>query len=114
MILIIHAHPYPSRSRATHALLSAAMTLPEVTVHSLYERYPDFERLTKSFENAGINSRFSAVPFEWFEKPQDWPSRTAAYLAGATDMFIGAGTKALAAAGWTAEEYKRRKAACVD
>ena len=70
----------------------------------LGERYPDFERLTKSFENAGINSRYSAVPFEWFEKPQDWPSRTAAYLAGATDMFIGAACKALAAAGWTAQD----------
>ena len=70
----------------------------------LGERYPDFERLTRSFENAGINSRYSAVPFEWFEQPQDWPSRTAAYLQGATDMFIGAANKALAAAGWTAEE----------
>tara|TARA_R110002124_G_scaffold114535_20_gene269389 strand:- start:1810 stop:2058 length:249 start_codon:yes stop_codon:yes gene_type:complete len=27
----------------------------------LGERYSDFERLTKSFENAGINSRYSAV-----------------------------------------------------
>jgi alkylresorcinol/alkylpyrone synthase len=70
----------------------------------LGEQYPDFERLTKSFENAGINSRYSAVPFAWFEEPQDWPSRTAAYLQGATDMFIGAAEKALASAGWTAEQ----------
>ncbi|WP_193335556.1 type III polyketide synthase [Devosia beringensis] len=70
----------------------------------LGERYPDFERLTKSFENAGINTRYSAVPFEWFEKPQDWPSRTDAFLCGATDMFIGAASKALAAAGWAAAE----------
>ncbi|MDB5613799.1 MAG: type polyketide synthase [Devosia sp.] len=70
----------------------------------LGERYPDFVRLTKSFENAGINSRYSAVPFEWFEQPQDWPSRTAAYLKGATEMFIGAASKALVSAGWTADQ----------
>lgn len=70
----------------------------------LGERYPEFERLTKSFENAGIDRRYSAVPFEWFEQPQDWPSRTLAYLQGATEMFIGAAQNALTAAGWTADE----------
>ncbi|MGV8833174.1 MAG: type III polyketide synthase [Devosia sp.] len=70
----------------------------------LGERYPDFERLTKSFENAGIESRYSVVPFEWFEQPQDWPSRTAAFLEGAVAMFIGAAEKALAASGLKAED----------
>ena len=70
----------------------------------LGERYPDFERLTKSFDSAGIESRYSVVPFEWFEQPQDWPSRTAAFLEGAVAMFIGAAEKALAASGLKAEE----------
>lgn len=67
-------------------------------------RYPDFERLTKSFENAGIESRYSVVPFEWFEQKQDWPSRTAAFLEGGLAMFIGAAEKALAAARLRPEE----------
>lgn len=70
----------------------------------LGERYPDFERLTKSFDSAGIESRYSVVPFEWFEQPQDWPSRTAAFLEGAVEMFIGAAEKALAASGLKAED----------
>lgn len=70
----------------------------------LGERYPDFERLTKSFDSAGIESRYSVVPFEWFERPQDWPSRTAAFLEGAVAMFIGAAEKALAASGLKAED----------
>lgn len=65
----------------------------------LGERYPDFERLTKSFDNAGIDARYSVVPFEWFEQRQDWPSRTRAFLEGGLAMFIGAAEKALAAAG---------------
>lgn len=41
-IVIIHAHPYPNRSRAGRTLLSCVSGLEEVKVRSLYERYPDF------------------------------------------------------------------------
>jgi alkylresorcinol/alkylpyrone synthase len=70
----------------------------------LGQRYPDFERLAKSFENAGIDSRYSVVPFEWFERPQDWPSRTAAFLDGGLAMFVAVAEKALAASGVKAED----------
>lgn len=43
VILVIHAHPYPSRSRACRALVEAIAGLPRVTVHSLYDHYPDFD-----------------------------------------------------------------------
>ncbi|MEO8927135.1 MAG: type III polyketide synthase, partial [Caulobacteraceae bacterium] len=36
--------------------------------------------------------------------PRSWPQRTAAYLAGATDLFVDAAQKALARAGLTAGE----------
>lgn len=71
MILIIHAHPYPSRSRATHALLQAALTLPEVTVHSLYERYPDFD-IDIAAEQAALAEAHLTVwlhPFYWYSAP---------------------------------------------
>ncbi len=71
MILIIHAHPYPSRSRATHALLQAALTLPEVTVHSLYERYPDFD-IDIAAEQAALTQAHLTVwlhPLYWYSVP---------------------------------------------
>lgn len=71
MILIIHAHPYPSRSRATHALLQAALTLPEVTVHSLYERYPDFD-IDIAAEQAALSQAQLIVwlhPLYWYSVP---------------------------------------------
>ncbi|WDR04371.1 type III polyketide synthase [Devosia algicola] len=67
-------------------------------------RYPEFERLSKSFANSGINKRYSVVPFEWFEAGKDWPERTAAYLEGATTLFVAAANKALADASLRAEE----------
>jgi glutathione-regulated potassium-efflux system ancillary protein KefF len=43
MILILQAHPYPSRSRATEALLAAIRDLPNIEIRSLYDLYPDFD-----------------------------------------------------------------------
>jgi len=62
-------------------------------------RYPDFERFAKSFENSGIERRYSVVPLDWFEAPKDWPARTKAYLEGATALFVAAAEQALDAAG---------------
>lgn len=42
VILILYAHPHPRRSVAGRALIDAVSDLPDVTVHSLYDRYPDF------------------------------------------------------------------------
>lgn len=70
----------------------------------LGDRYADFDRLTKSFDNAGIDNRYSVVPFDWFETAQDWPSRTHAYLEGATALFIEAAERALDESGWRAED----------
>ena len=42
MILILYAHPHPLRSSAGRALLDAVSDLEGVTVHSLYDVYPDF------------------------------------------------------------------------
>jgi glutathione-regulated potassium-efflux system ancillary protein KefG len=41
-ILILFAHPRYEQSRVNRALLQAVEPLPEVTVHDLYETYPDF------------------------------------------------------------------------
>ncbi|MDQ2860702.1 MAG: type III polyketide synthase [Pseudomonadota bacterium] len=67
-------------------------------------RYRDFDRLFPIFQNAGIVRRQSVMPMEWYFQPRSWPQRTAAYLAGATDLFVTAAGKALARAGLTAGE----------
>jgi len=41
MILLLYAHPHPQRSVAGRALLSAVADLPDLTLRSLYDVYPD-------------------------------------------------------------------------
>ncbi|MBJ3764548.1 type III polyketide synthase [Maribius pontilimi] len=67
-------------------------------------KYPQFERLLSTFVSAGIDKRHSVVPIDWFEAAHGWSDRNAAYLTGATDLFVQAAGAALAAAGWDAEE----------
>ncbi len=40
-VLILYAHPAPHRSLANAAMIEAVRDLPGVTVHDLYETYPD-------------------------------------------------------------------------
>ncbi len=41
-ILILFAHPRFEKSRVNRALLHGVDQIPQVTLHDLYERYPDF------------------------------------------------------------------------
>ena len=66
--------------------------------------YPWFERLVPAFENAGVETRHSVCPIDWFSTPHRWSERNAAYMRGATDLFIAAARDALADAGVSAEE----------
>ena len=68
------------------------------------DRYRDFERLFPVFQNAGILRRQAVMPMEWYFEPRGWPEKTAAYLAGAGDLFVAAAELALARAGIAAEE----------
>jgi len=67
-------------------------------------RHHDFERLMPVFGNAGIDTRYSVRPYEWFRQDQGWPERTAAFIDGATALFERAAGRALAEAGVTAAE----------
>ncbi len=63
------------------------------------EGYPEFERLSPVFANAGIETRQSVQPMAWHRTALDWPARTAAYLEGADALFIEAARRALERAG---------------
>lgn len=67
-------------------------------------RYADFDRLLPVFTNAGIETRRSVRPLDWFREPRGWPERTASYLEGAADLFVQAARSALEEAGRTARE----------
>ena len=71
MILIIHAHPYPKRSRACNALLEAVRDLPDLEVRSLYELYPDFD-IDVTAEQSALTRADLVVwlhPIYWYSVP---------------------------------------------
>lgn len=70
----------------------------------LQDRFPGFDRMAPVFSTAGILTRRSAVPIDWFMQPRSWPERTEAYLAVAVDLFAQAAQAALDEAGLTAAE----------
>lgn len=71
MALLIHAHPYPNRSRANRALLAGVRSLPGLEVRSLYDLYPDFD-IDVEAEQAAL-SRAKLVlwqhPMYWYSVP---------------------------------------------
>src|SRR5437773_4537930 len=71
MIVVIHAHPYPSRSRACRALIEAIRGLPDTEVRSLYDLYPDFDIDVGSEQDA--LARATVVvwlhPLYWYSMP---------------------------------------------
>jgi len=71
MICLLYAHPYPDRSRANLALLSAAAELDTVSVRPLYDLYPDFA-IDVDAEQAALTGAAVLVfqhPIYWYSVP---------------------------------------------
>jgi alkylresorcinol/alkylpyrone synthase len=64
--------------------------------------YPQFERLSRTFTTSGVERRFCVVPLDWFSQHHGWTERSAAYLRGASALFVQAAYAALQDAGWRA------------
>jgi glutathione-regulated potassium-efflux system ancillary protein KefF len=71
MIVVIYAHPYPSRSRACRALIEAIATLPDLEVRSLYDLYPDFDIDVAAEQEALARAQLIVWmhPFYWYSVP---------------------------------------------
>ena len=71
MILVIHAHPYPTRSRAGGALLGAIRGMPRLEVRSLYDLYPDFDIDPESERRALERAHLVVLmhPIFWYTTP---------------------------------------------
>ena len=63
------------------------------------ERATEAERFLPVFDNAGIETRYSCVPLDWYEDNHGWSDRNPLYLANATTLLREAAERALAAAG---------------
>ncbi len=59
-------------------------------------KYPQFDWLSKTFDTAGIDKRYSVVPIDWFSEDHGWADRNVAFMTGAKTMFIDAAQLALA------------------
>lgn len=65
--------------------------------------FPDIDRgllarMMPVYENAGISTRYSCVPMEWYERPHGWAEKNALYVRHATELLDEAARDALAAA----------------
>ena len=68
------------------------------------DKYPQFDRLSKTFDTAGIDKRYSVVPIDWFSEDHGWEDRNAVFMTGAKAMFIDAAQLALTDAGWAGSD----------
>jgi alkylresorcinol/alkylpyrone synthase len=59
----------------------------------------EIDRLMPVFENAGIATRYSCVPVDWYLAPHGWKERNALYLNNSVELLSGAATQALAESG---------------
>lgn len=79
----------------------AQTDVAEVARRLFQDRFPQFDRMAKVFDTAGIRQRQSVLPIDWYTTPRTWPERTEAYLVGAVDLFSRAAENALSGAGLT-------------
>jgi len=71
VILLVYAHPHHGSSIANRALLDAVHDLPGVTLHPLYDRYPDFS-IDAAAERALVERAHTLVwqhPTYWYGVP---------------------------------------------
>jgi glutathione-regulated potassium-efflux system ancillary protein KefG len=70
-ILILFAHPRLERSRNNSLLLKSIPAIPEITVHDLYEKYPDFN-IDIEYEQKLLTDNHVIIwhhPFYWYSAP---------------------------------------------
>ncbi len=67
-------------------------------------RSADIDRLMPVFANAGIGTRYSCVPLDWYLTPSDWKSRNDLFIENAVALLQQAADKCLAEAGVAAAE----------
>jgi alkylresorcinol/alkylpyrone synthase len=71
----------------------------------VFAERPDlFARMAEVYDNAGIETRRSCVPLDWYRTPHGWPERMALFEEHALNLLEEAARAALAEAGMTPED----------
>ncbi len=66
-------------------------------------RGEEIERLLPVYDNAGIETRYSCVPLEWYHAPGGWKEKNALFISHAVELLRRAAHDCLARAGVPAE-----------
>lgn len=83
-VLVLFCHPVRHRSRVNDALVGAIADLPCVTVHDLYEAYPEYD-IDVAHEQALLLAHDTIVmqhPFYWYSTPallKEWQDHVLAF-----------------------------------
>jgi len=99
--------PVPdARSAAAPCLLALSTAVPPIVLRQadviartakLFDgRKSEIARLLPVFENAGIATRYSCVPLEWYEQDHGWAERNALFIDNALDLLERAARNCLA------------------
>lgn len=62
-------------------------------------RVRDIDRMLPAFDNAGIDTRYSCMPLEWFSSPRGWAEKNACYMEHALNLLTEAAENCLTQAG---------------
>lgn len=62
------------------------------------------ERLLPVYENAGVETRYSCVPFEWYSQSRGWAEKNELYLENALELIVQATEACLSDAGAQAQD----------
>jgi alkylresorcinol/alkylpyrone synthase len=68
------------------------------------EQGNDITRLLPVYDNAGIETRYSCVPLEWYQRPAGWKERNRLFIEHAVSLLREAAEDCLARAGVQPEE----------
>jgi alkylresorcinol/alkylpyrone synthase len=71
----------------------------ERTMRIFDRKRTDIERLMPVYANAGIDTRYSCVPIDWYEQEHSWAERNALYVENAVALLAEAASRCLAQAG---------------
>ncbi|HIP76905.1 MAG TPA: hypothetical protein EYH07_00360, partial [Kiloniellaceae bacterium] len=67
--------------------------------HLFSDRRLDIDRLLPAFDNAGILTRRSCMPIDWYLTPSDWKTRNQLFIDNAVELLEEAALDCLARAG---------------
>ena len=98
----LHSPPSPRLLALATAVPKFQLRQADVSAlarHLFDGRGANLERLLPVYANAGIETRYSCVPLEWYENRHGWAEKNRLYLENATSLLESATLDCLAEAG---------------